>query len=387
MKNSTLAMLAAAALLVPSILALAAPPASPKSKASSAGTAKVGATARVAPPQVAQVVPRYRFENFTTANGLPDDHVYSVLVDGDRIWAGTDNGLGLYENGKWKTFTTKDGLAHRAVLSLALDKRTGDVWAGTMGGLSRISGGRIDTYTQLNSGLSNDVVYGVSVEGENVWVATAAGASRLNLGTNEWSLYNERNTPMTEIWVYGVFAAPDKVYYAVWGSGLLEYNQKTKVWDKYDDPDGENEMVLFKDQGLIHEITTSVSYVDNVVWVATYFGDSRYDGRYWRNFLTKDSGLPSNFTNVVKGVDANHAWFGTDKGLAYYDGVNWIVYRPSLTTGKPEMSVRDAKGNVTAVPVTTAPAHNYILNIDFQGKDIWVATAKGLSHGILQQAK
>jgi ligand-binding sensor domain-containing protein len=387
MKNSTLAMLAAAGLLVPSLVVSAIPPTNSESKATSARSAKVGATARVAPQPVAQVVPRYRFENFTTASGLPDDHVYSVLVDGDRIWAGTDNGLGLYESGKWKIFTKKDGLAHRAVLSLALDKRTGDVWAGTMGGLSRISGGRIDTYTQLNSGLSNDVVYGVSIEGENVWVATAAGACRLNLGSNEWSLYNERNTPMTEIWVYGVFAAPDKVYYAVWGSGLLEYNQKTKVWDKYDDPDGENEMVLFRDQGLIHEITTSVSYVDNVVWVATYFGDSRYDGRYWHNFLTKDSGLPSNFTNVVKGVDANHAWFGTDKGLAYYDGVNWIVYRPSLTTGKPEMTVRNAKGNVTAVPVTTAPAHNYILNIDFQGKDIWVATAKGLSHGILQQAK
>jgi ligand-binding sensor domain-containing protein len=81
-----------------------------------------------------QVLPRFRFENFTTANGLPDNHVYSVLVDGERIWAGTDNGLGLYENGKWKTYTTTDGLAHRAVLSLALDSRTGDVWAGTMGG-------------------------------------------------------------------------------------------------------------------------------------------------------------------------------------------------------------------------------------------------------------
>ena len=95
---------------------------------------------------------------------------------------------------------TTDGLAHRAVLSLALDKRTGDVWAGTMGGLSRISGGHIDSFTQLNSGLSNDVVYSVSIEGENVWIATAAGACRLNLHTNQWSLYTERNTPMGEIW-------------------------------------------------------------------------------------------------------------------------------------------------------------------------------------------
>jgi len=361
-------LLAAAA----AALAASAAPAAPQAPASAA-------------PATPSAMPRFRFENFTTANGLPDDHVYSVLVDGDRIWAGTDNGLGLYENGKWKTYTTKDGLAHRAVLSLALDKRTGDVWAGTMAGLSRISGGRIDSYTQLNSGLSNDVVYGVSVEGENVWVATAAGACRFNIRTGQWTLYNERNTPMIEIWTYGVSATPTKVYYAVWGSGVLEYTQETGRWDKYEDPDGENEIVLFKDQGLIHEIVTSVSYVDNILWAATYFGASRYDGRYWHNFLTKDSGLPSNFINFNKGVDANRAWFCTDKGLAYYDGANWAVYRPSLKDGKPEMTVRDADGKVTPIAVATAPAHNYVLGIDFQGDDIWVATAKGLSHGIRQK--
>ena len=344
-------------------------------------TATLVFAAQPKPPKM----PHYRFVNYTTANGLPNNHVYSVLVDGNRIWAGTDDGLAEYENGKWKTYTTKDGLAQQAVLSLALDKRTGDVWVGTMGGMNRISGGRIiNTYTQLNSGLSNDIVYGISVQGNDVWVATAAGGCRLNLNTGEWSLYNARNTPMREIWVYGVSAQPDKVYYAVWGSGILEYNQKTRVWDIYEDPDHETEMVLFKNQGLIHDIVSSVSYVDKIVWVSTYFGDSRYDGRYWHNFLTKDSGLPSNFTNYVKGVDANHAWFCTDKGLAYYDGTNWAVYTPSLTTGKPEMQVRDAKGNITHVPVTTAPASNYMLGIDFQGRDIWVATAGGLSHGIYQ---
>ncbi|HXY36901.1 MAG TPA: two-component regulator propeller domain-containing protein, partial [Planctomycetaceae bacterium] len=142
----------------------------------------------------AQDMPRFRWETFTTANGLPDNHVYSVLVDGSRIWAGTDNGLGLYENGAWKIFRPADGLAHQAVLSLALDKRTGDLWAGTMGGLSRISAGRIDTFTQLNSGLSNDIVYGVGVQGDYVWTATAAGASRLNARTGQWALFNERNT-------------------------------------------------------------------------------------------------------------------------------------------------------------------------------------------------
>jgi ligand-binding sensor domain-containing protein len=342
-------------------------------------------------PAIAQDMPRFHWENLTTASGLPDNHVFCVLVDGDRVWAGTENGLGLYEAGKWQIFRPatgagQQGIAHRAVISLALDKRTGDVWAGTMGGLSHISAGRIDNYTQLNSGLSNDIVYGVSVQGDFVWTATAAGASRLNTRTSEWTLFNERNTPMYEIWTYSVTAAPDKVYYAVWGGGVLEYDVTSARWKDYNDPDGETEMVLMKDQGLIHEITTSVSYVDKILWVATYFGASRYDGRYWHNFLTKDSGLPSNFINQVKAVDANRAWFSTDKGLAYYDGTNWAVYRPALKTHKPEMLIRDSRGTLTSVKVTDAPAHNYVLGLDFQGDDLWVATAKGLSHGIRQPA-
>ena len=343
-------------------------------------TAVVGLalSALAAPPNM----PMFRWENFTTANGLPDNHVFCVLVDGDRVWAGTENGVGLLENGKWKIIRPADGLAHRAVLSLALDKSTGDVWAGTMGGLSRISPGRVDTFTQLNSGLSNDIVYGVGVYGDFVWTATAAGASRYNTRTGQWALFNERNTPMYEIWTYSVSPGEDKVYYAVWGGGLLEYDVKTEHWKDYNDPDGETELVLFKDQGLIHEIVTSVSYVNKIVWIATYFGASRYDGRNWHNFLTKDSGLPSNFLSQIKGVDGDRAWFSTDKGLAYYDGTNWAVYRPALDTRKPEMLVRDADGNTTPVAVTSAPAHNYILGVDFQGDDIWVATAEGLSHGI-----
>lgn len=343
----------------------------------------ISVAAVAAPPDM----PRYKWENFTTANGLPDDHIFCVLVDGKRIWAGTENGVAVLEDGKWRTIGTKEGLAHRAVLSLALDKNTGEVWAGTMGGVSRISAGRVDSYTQLNSGLANDVVYNVGVNGDFVWFATAAGASRLNTRTNQWSIFNERNTPMYEIWTYSVSPGKEKVYYAVWGGGMLEYDVKTEKWKDYNDPDGETELVLHKDEGLIHEITTSISWIekDKVVWVASYFGASRYDGRNWHNFLIKDSGLPSNFMNMIKGVDGNRAWFCTDKGLAYYDGTNWAVYRPSMENGKPEMIVRDSSGQTTSVPVETAPAHNYMLGIDFQGDDVWVATARGLSHGIRQQ--
>ena len=243
-----------------------------------------------------------------------------------------------------ESFSPADGLAQQAVLSLALDKRTGDLWIGTMGGLNRLSAGRFDTFTQLNSGLSNDIVYGVGVQGDFVWTATAAGRepSQHTHGPMV-ALQRAQHPDVRNLDLFDQLRR-DKVYYAVWGGGVLEYDEKTEQWKDYNDPDGETEMVLMKDQGLIHEITTSVSYVAKILWVATYFGASRYDGRYWHNFLTKDSGLPSNFLSQVKAIDADRAWFSTDKGLAYYDGTNWAVYRPNLDTRKPEMLVRNPAG-------------------------------------------
>ena len=102
---------------------------------------------------------------------------FQVTVDGARVWAATENGLGfIRERASGKCYGTQDGLAHRAVLVRRRGQETHDVWAATMGGLSRYSAGRFDNYTQLNSGLQNDVVYGVAVQGDSVWVATAAGA-------------------------------------------------------------------------------------------------------------------------------------------------------------------------------------------------------------------
>ena len=164
---------------------------------------------------------------------------------------------------------------------------------------------------------------------------------------------------------------------------MLEYDVKTERWKDYNDPDGETEIVLHKDQGLIHEITTSVSYVEQDPLGGHLLRRQPLRRAQLANFLDKDSGLPSNFLNQVKSRGwQRETWFSTDKGLAYFDGENWAIYRPALDTHAPEMLVRDAAGKVTRVAVDTAPAHHYTFGVDFQGDDLWVATAKGLSHGI-----
>jgi ligand-binding sensor domain-containing protein len=332
-----------------------------------------------------------RWENFTTSNGMPDDKVFSVAVDGENIWAGTENGLVLISHGKiQKIYKQEDGLANRVVTGIAIDKNTGDVWVSTFGGLSRLSGGQFKNYTNLSSGLANDVVYGVAIQGEFVWAATTAGISRLNTRTGEWTIFSERNAPMHEPWSYGIAVSEKKIYAAVWGGGVLEYDLASGLWKPYNDPDGEMEIVLFQNQGLIHDIVSSVAFNSdtNMLWASTYFGLSGYDGHSWHNYLTSDSGLASDFINATQSR-GDEIWACTDKGLSLlnFETNTWVTYRPAKEGAGGEVLVTSADKKVTKKETATSLAHNYILNLAFQGNDIWVATAKGLSHGIRETQK
>ncbi|MGA2481802.1 MAG: regulator [Candidatus Acidiferrales bacterium] len=345
-------------------------------------------------PAIAQKPPLYtKWENYTTANGMPDEKVLAVTVDGDRVWAGTESGLVLIEKGQIKrVFTPQDGLVNRVVTGIAVDKQTGDVWIATFGGVSQYSGGTFKNYTNLTSGLANDITYGVAIQGDYVWVATTAGISRLNIRTGEWTIVSEKVAPMHEPWSYGIAVAEKekKVYFAVWGGGVLEYDIAGDYWKPYTDPDEEMEIVLFKNQGLIHIIVSNVAYNADtkMFWASTYFGLSGYDGRYWHNYLSTDSGLASDFINAPKSR-GDEVWACTDKGLSYlnYKTNTWVTYRPKSNTGRGEIVITGPDNKATKLETATSLAHNYILNMDFQGEDIWVATARGLSHGMRESNK
>ncbi len=319
------------------------------------------------------------WRTFTKKDGLPSDKIYAVRVGEDRVWVGTDAGLAYYEDDRWNTLTVADGLAHDVVLSIDLNERTGDVWVGTAGGLTRWSAGRLETFDQLNSGLANNVVYAVSTEGEYLWAATAAGAGRLNTYTGRWDIFNEQNAPMHEPWTYGVDVHEGVAYIAAWGGGVLEHDSETGRWRDHVDPDGEMEIDLFPDDGLVHDITTAVSRADGVLWVGTYFGLSRYDGVRWRGYFDHDSGLASNFINFVR-ARGPVVWVCTDQGLNAFDGTTWVTYRRDEETGAGGLLISDG---TTTVRRSTASsiAHNYILGVDVEDDRVWVATAQGLSLG------
>ncbi|MDX2443472.1 MAG: hypothetical protein QNK30_06695 [Bacteroidales bacterium] len=319
------------------------------------------------------------WKTFTKKDGLPADKAYCVRIDGDRVFVGTSAGLAVYENNEWHTYTVEDGLAHPGVLSIDISQLTGDVWLGTLGGLNRWSAGRFETFTQFNSGLPNDVIYSVVCDGKDVWVATGGGAGHYDTYTGEWGIYTERNAPMHEPWTYGVCAGGNKIFIAAWGGGVIEYNKETENFRDYVDPDGEMEIDLFPDDGVVHDITTGVSYGDDILWVGTYFGLSRYDGLRWKGYFDHDSGLLSNFINFVK-ADGPVVWLCTDMGLSSFDGETWVSYQKNESDKKGKILISNGK-ETEEMPAATSLSHNFVIGVDLQGDEIWLATSKGICRG------
>lgn len=384
--------------------------AEPASSAPATAPPKPSAAANPAGPQAADddELPFVytKWQHFTVKDGLPDDHIMAVKADGPRVWVGTEDGLACLDKptGKirsWR-FVDRDNdgkpdepntLPWKVITAIDVDPKTGDVWLGLFGGgLARFSGGRFDHFHQLNSGLVNDVVYGVAIENQNVWAATTAGASRYNTVTGEWSIYTEKNAPMEEIWNYGVsYDGKGKVFLAVWGSGCLEFDckkdrlKKGDPWKVYIDPDGEMEIDLHRDDGIVHVIVTGASPAEDVLWVSSYFGCCRYDGRHWRGLYAHETGLPSDFTNNIKARSARECWFAHDKGLgvvADFPTDTVLAYTRDEKTLRGKAQIYRKGKLLRTVDMDKAVPHSLIINIDHDGNDTWVATAKGLGRAI-----
>jgi len=321
------------------------------------------------------------WRNFTTKDGLPSDKAYSVRIDGDRVLVGTHDGLAVYENEKWHTYTTKDGLAHNGVVSIDVSELTGDVWIGTLGGLNRWSAGKFETFNQFNSGMPNDLVYCVYCDGKDVWVATGGGAGHYDTQNGQWEIFTEQNAPMHEPWTYGVSAGGGKVYIAAWGGGVIEYDNSTHRFRDYTDPDGFMEIDLQPDDGIIHDITTATSYADSILWVSTYFGMSRYDGKNWKGYFNHDSGLASNFINFLR-AEGRAVFVCSDNGLSSTDGTTWVTYKKDDNSENGKAIIINGTEK-KEIPLSPSISHNFIIGVDAEDDVLWVATSKGVSRGEL----
>jgi len=86
------------------------------------------------------------WEGYTTDNsGLPSNFVYSISIDNNTKWIGTDEGVSRFDGETWTTFTTENsGLCDNKVNAIAVEKNN-TIWFGTDNGVSKYTGEVITT--------------------------------------------------------------------------------------------------------------------------------------------------------------------------------------------------------------------------------------------------
>lgn len=71
---------------------------------------------------------QYKFNHFTTDQGLPSNTIYSITEDKkDNIVLGTDNGLTFFDGNDFTNFNVKDGLINPYITTVSIDVK-GVIW-------------------------------------------------------------------------------------------------------------------------------------------------------------------------------------------------------------------------------------------------------------------
>ncbi|MBI1764742.1 MAG: hypothetical protein HYR56_25250 [Acidobacteria bacterium] len=300
-----------------------------------------------------------RFRLYTTRDGLASDYVRCLLADrAGNLWIGTrGGGLNLFRDERFTAYTTRDGLPGDQILTLAED-RAGSLWIGTTKGLAHFAQGRFTTYT-MRAGLPGDRVNALCVDNAGrLWVGTGGGLCRFEQGRcvvdgapaarlgSVTALYEDRER---NLWI------------GTGGNGLfLRQGARLTQYAVRDGLPSDTVLALFQDP-------------QGDLWVGTVDGGlvQLRAGRF--GVYTVEDGLPHNFAAAVFEDSQANLWLGTNGGLSRLK--EGVITTVPFSQGRPD-SGSIAEDRAGRLWFSGNGQLNQVLNGQFRR---WTA-AQGLPH-------
>jgi ligand-binding sensor domain-containing protein len=283
-----------------------------------------------------------KFKRYTTADGLPDDDVKAVLEDRDgNVWIGTTHGLVRMRDGVISSPLRKaNGLADDQALALHEDDE-GGIWVGGRACIARLRDTSI-TMVTAQEGLRADAISQVlPSRNGGVWVATYGGGVA-HIDGDRITSYDPKTAKLPNGFVGALYEAADGALWFGVGSnelcrlrdGKVTVHQTAKQYPKAIAEDEHGLLVSMTRAGL-HRLSGS-----DVVPYKTVDGEAIMDTHIHSLQPRRAGGL----------------WMVSNLGLGYLVGGKLVRYPP--TAGLP-------KGDT------------YSVYEDADGI-VWVAHAKGL---------
>jgi len=295
-------------------------------------------------------------KTYTKADGLTTNYIFTINVDPKGTpWFGTDaGGLLRLDGDRWKAYDTPDGLADPWVYDIDFHP-DGSMWIGTWNGVNRYNpnapeGSRFQTYN-VKDGLVNKWVYTLAVDRDgSLWFGTEEGVNRFDpLAPKDraWVTYTHKDG----------LGAPNELALAH-KQTAGEAQEAAKADSGVELPPGRSYAGHFHDLSVLDEKgkeTYNENYIFAILidpkgnkWFGTWGGGvSRFDGKRWTNFTTKE-GLAGNIVYALDRDASGTLWAGSNHGLSRFDGIHWKSYtRADGLVGDDVYAVAtDPDGNV-----------------------------------------
>ena len=327
---------------------------------------------------------------FNTSNGLADNEVNDIIEINGDIWIATENGLSVYKrNGTFENYSTKQGLPHNSIYSLAKDQDQA-LWIGTGKGAAKFYEGKFEYYDGEN-GLTNNPVNKVILDSwENTWFGTK-GAGLYKFAGRAFTYYTQEDGIRYDNITAVIVDENNYKWYGTLGGGIyrmrndsivqfttengLPSNQITSLFESADGkiwvgtPVGlakiiNNKITIVDDIDLVDE-NINCLYEDSkyILWIGTRSGITSYDGVNSRTY-SKINGLSANNIRCISEDDLGIIWIGTFDGLNIFDGKEFLTY--TTEDGLPS--------NV----INAIAKDPYGKNASKKESCVWIGTDKGL---------
>jgi signal transduction histidine kinase/ligand-binding sensor domain-containing protein len=335
---------------------------------------------------------QYRFDSWTTEDGLPQNSAFSIVQTPDGyLWFGTLAGLVRFDGIGFKVFdqsNTKE-LSSDAITAVYVDSE-GTLWAATGGAygasqknnnLLSYKDGKFRSYTK-EDGYSGENVRGFGGASDGgLWIATLGGLYKYTPGAGFHFYTTEDGLSNNRIW--SVYESRDGNVWIGTSSGLNRFRD-----GKFSPVGGDG-----KSQNNVKSIRESD---DGSIWCATQNGLIKITGESIATYTTAD-GLPENEISALAYDRDGNLWIGTVHGRLsrFRDG----KFAESTSLGDLDVwsIYEDREGNIWAGVFsrglyrikngtfrTFAQPEGLLADgtwgiYEDQVGDIWVATDVGLS--------
>jgi signal transduction histidine kinase/ligand-binding sensor domain-containing protein len=317
---------------------------------------------------------QYTRTTWTQEHGLPQDTIRAITQTRDGyLWLGTDEGLARFDGYEFAVFNKAKGdLPSNSITALEAAE-DGTLWIGTSDGLVEFRQGRFRTYT-MRDGLPDDAVTALYEDhAGTLWIVAGIYLSRLEHGkfcnyspgaelpiTAARIIREDRNH---DLWVAG-FTAVVKMtggkFVPMLDSKVLKGEIVTSMLADRNGHlwlGGSNGVIERWPDGRIRRYSISDGLPDALVralcidhdgnvWAGTNLGLARLSGERWVTLNEEDSG-PSLVRCLYEDREGN-VWVGSNNGLTRFRDTLFVAYGKSegLPSDEPNAVFQDHAGRI-----------------------------------------